>query len=307
MWFILAILALLCWSGSDIFSKVGTQQNDKYSHWKMVIAVGTVMGIHALITIICGVRVTFTDILTYLPVSVMYILSMVIGYAGLRYIELSVSSPICNSSGAIAAILCFFILKQEMDALTVVGVVLVCAGVIALGIVEAREDDAARELRQQNSNRKYSKSLLALTLPVLYCIIDAAGTFGDAVVLDESFKYALDENVANTAYELTFLFMAVVAFVYVVIIKKQKLSFANDKFKGVAAVCETAGQFAYVYAIGDYAIGAAPIISAYCVVSALWGRIFLKEKLSFKHYLVISVVVIGIILMGVAEGISGDA
>lgn len=274
----------------------------------MVIAVGTVMGIHAGISLIfLDVSISFTDILTYLPVSALYILSMVIGYAGLRYIELSVSSPICNSSGAIAAILCFFILKQEIDVLTVIGIVLVCSGVIALGVVEAKEDDAARELRQHNANRKYSKSALALILPVLYCIIDAAGTFGDAVVLDEGFKYALDENVANTAYELTFLFMAVVAFIYVVVIKRQKLSFASGKFKGAAAICETAGQFAYVYALGSYAVGAAPIISAYCVVSAVWGRIFLKEKLSFKHYVVISIVVIGIILMGVAEGISGDA
>ena len=41
---------------------------------------------------------------TYLPVSVLYILSMTLGYVGLRYIELSISSPICNSSGALVAV-----------------------------------------------------------------------------------------------------------------------------------------------------------------------------------------------------------
>ena len=48
MWFTFAIIALLCWSGSDLFSKIGCQDSaDKYSHLKMVTAVGIVMGLHA--------------------------------------------------------------------------------------------------------------------------------------------------------------------------------------------------------------------------------------------------------------------
>ena len=54
-----------------------------------------------------NIEINAQIILTYLPVSALYILSMAIGYLGLRYIELSISSPICNSSGAIVAILIF--------------------------------------------------------------------------------------------------------------------------------------------------------------------------------------------------------
>ena len=39
-WFWLSIVALLCWSGSDLFSKMGSRPDDRYSHWKMVMAVG---------------------------------------------------------------------------------------------------------------------------------------------------------------------------------------------------------------------------------------------------------------------------
>ena len=99
MWFTFAVIALLCWSGSDLFSKIGCQsETDKYSHLKMVTAVGVVMGLHACYEIfIGGVEISWSVILTYLPVSILYILSMAIGYVGLRYIELSISSPICNS------------------------------------------------------------------------------------------------------------------------------------------------------------------------------------------------------------------
>ena len=108
MWFWLSLIALLCWSGSDLFSKIGCQsETDKYSHLKMVTAVGVVMGLHAAYEIfIGGTQVTWHVIWTYLPVSLLYISSMAMGYVGLRYIELSISSPICNSSGALVAVLC---------------------------------------------------------------------------------------------------------------------------------------------------------------------------------------------------------
>ena len=107
MWFWFSLIALICWSGSDLFSKIGCQDaDDKYSHLKMVMAVGLVMGLHAAYEIfINGTEINGSIILTYLPVSLLYISSMTIGYIGLRYIELSISSPICNSSGAIVAVL----------------------------------------------------------------------------------------------------------------------------------------------------------------------------------------------------------
>jgi drug/metabolite transporter (DMT)-like permease len=37
------------------------------------------------------------------------------------------------------------------------------------------------------------------------------------------------------------------------------------------------------------------------VASVLWSRIFLKEKLSRKHYLMVLLVVIGIVIIGVFD------
>lgn len=297
MWFWLAIVALLCWSGSDLFSKIGSKPDDKHSHLKMVMAVGLVMGLHALYEIfIVGTSITMGDFLTYLPVSMLYIISMTIGYIGLRYIELSISSPICNSSGAIAALGCFIFLGQRMSSLQTFAVLLVCIGVVGLGFVEMKEDKELRVKRQSTANVKYTKSLLAILLPILYCIIDAAGTLADSLVLEK-----LNENTANVAYELTFLFLGIMAFFYVVVIKKEKLTVKRESPKFVAAIFETAGQFAYIFAVSANAIAAAPVISSYCVASVLWSRIFLKEKLSIKHYAMIIICVIGIVILGTFE------
>ena len=301
MWFWFAVAALLCWSGSDLFSKIGCQDaEDKHSHLKMVMAVGVVMGLHAAYEIfIGGVEINGRIILTYLPVSALYILSMAIGYLGLRYIELSISSPICNSSGAIVAILIFATRGiGELPPAALAAVALVCVGVIALGITEANEDEELRRARQDSANRHYAKSWLAILLPVIYCLLDALGTFADARVLE-----TLNEDSANVAYELTFLAVGIVCAVYVLGVKKQKLIPKMEVPKYAGAICETAGQFAYIYALADteHAALAAPIISSYCVASVLWSRIFLKEKLSKKHYASVFVVVVGIVIMGILD------
>ena len=301
MWFWLAIIALLCWSGSDLFSKIGCRDaSDRYSHLKMVMAVGVVMGLHACFEIfVGGVEISLGIILTYLPVSLLYILSMALGYLGLRYIELSVSSPICNSSGALVAVLTFLFVGMEgYTPLALFAVALVCAGAIGLGVVDSTEDAELRAARQQEGNYRYAKSWVALALPVAYCVLDAAGTFADNRVLE-----TLNEDSANVAYELTFLFAAVVCFVYTVVIKKDRLIPKMEAPKYIGAVCETAGQFAYIYAIADteHLAMSAPIISAYCAASVLWSRLFLKEKLSWKHYGTIALIVAGIVIMGALD------
>ena len=301
MWFWLSLIALLCWSGSDLFSKIGCRdEDDRLSHLKMVMAVGVVMGLHAAFEIfVGGTEISFAIILTYLPVSLLYIGSMTLGYLGLRYIELSVSSPICNSSGALVAVMTLvFLGGEDYSPLAIFAVLLVCVGAIGLGVVDATEDPELRAARQAEGNRKYAKSFLALALPVAYCLLDAAGTFADNRVLE-----TLDEGSANVAYELTFLFAAVVCFVYVVLIRRDRLIPKKEAPKYLGAVCETAGQFAYIYAIADteHLAMSAPIISSYCAASVLWSRLFLKEKLSWKHYAMIALVVIGIAIMGVFD------
>ncbi len=346
-WFLCAIVALFCWSGSDFFSKIGCRDSkDKYSQFKMVMAVGLVMGAHAVYEILLGgVHITWDLILMYLPVSLLYIGSMTLGYVGLRYIELSISSPICNASGALVAILAVITgTSDPMDWPQYLAIVLACAGVIGLGFVEASEDDQLRTARQEASNYKYAKSWMALALPLAYCLLDAAGTFADDIVLGkytmecvqanaspefahlfleeipesfeglvsadalasvESFVKLQTERAADTmnvAYELTFLAAGLVCFVYTCIIKKQRLLAKLEAPKYIGATFETIGQVAYVYALnnGNVAL-AAPVISSYCLLSVVWSRIFLKEKLSFKHYVCIGVTFAGILIMGIYD------
>lgn len=301
MWFWLSTAALLCWSGSDLFSKIGCKDaDDRLSHLKMVTAVGIVMGLHCAYEVFIGGTVlNMQVILTYLPVSALYIGSMALGYLGLRYIELSISSPICNSSGALVAILTLITAgRGEVNTAQLVAVALVCVGVVALGVVEATESPELRQARQEKGNRIYTKSFLALVLPILYCLLDALGTFADSLVLE-----TLDENSANAAYELTFFIVGILCLLYTTLVRRDRPVFRRELPKYIGACFETVGQFAYIFAIGDaeHVMLAAPIISSYCVASVLWSRLFLKERLSWKHYAAIALVVAGIVIIGIYD------
>lgn len=296
MWFWLSLIAILFWSGSDLFSKIGSQPDDKYSHWKMIITVGTIMGIHAVIELVRGAAFQLSDIITYLPASFLYIFAMILGYVGLRYVVLSVSTPICNSSGAVAALLCFIFLKEAMSALQFVAVGLVSIGVIMLSVFEKRQEDERRRLSGNVPDKKYTHSFIAIFFPIFYLLIDGLGTFADALILDKFIK----EESANIAYEFTFFVLAIVAFIYLVIIKKQTIKISDEKPKIIAGLFETAGQFAYIYALGSNAIVAAPLISSYCIFSLVWARVVLKERLSWQQYSVIAVAAVGIVILGMA-------
>ncbi|MBO5321683.1 MAG: EamA family transporter [Clostridia bacterium] len=325
LYYILSILALLCWSGSDLFSKMGTRERDKNSHWKVVFAVGLIMGIHFFITLIGGAIIDSTvgvegvhkmvaslfytdfkmmDFVTYLPIAGLYIFAMVLGYISLRYIELSISSPICNSSGALAFLLClvFGIFSlDEITVTTVVGIVMITVGIVALGFVEQNEDEEVKKARQERANRKYTKSILAFLLPILYLVIDALGTAGDEFLFSDSFiektGIEISDYAANSAFELTFFVCAIFAFIWIKLVKKDVL-FKGNKHLFFGGLCETIGQVFYMAVMfSDFSAGMV-IISAYCAISVLWSRIFLKEKMSWKHYAVIALVITGIVILG---------
>ncbi|MFR0796195.1 MAG: hypothetical protein ACLSHG_07685 [Oscillospiraceae bacterium] len=158
----------------------------------MVIAVGVVMGLHAAYEIfIGGVSISWHVIWTYLPVSLLYIVSMALGYIGLRYIELSISSPICNASGAVVAVLylCFGGLDEDLSGgmriMALAAVALVCVGVIGLARSKSREDDELRRARQAARTTATPRAGSRSRCRWHYCLLDAAGTFADSLVLEK--------------------------------------------------------------------------------------------------------------------------
>lgn len=312
MWFISTLITVLAWGAADLFYKKGANKLDKYSHLKTAMMVGLVMGLHAVFMLLfTDMNYDFRNILVYLPVSFMYILSMTIGYFGLRYLELSISSPIQNSSGAVSCLLCLLLLGQKMDSISAIAVICICLGIFLLGVFEkSKQNEEEKNVEKCENDKKYKIGFVAFLIPIFYCVIDAFGTFFDAYYLDDiattpllNVNEATFENVANTSYELTFLICAIIIFVFLRFVKQEKVVVGQQKDRIVAASFETLGQFTYVYAMSGMAVIAAPMVASYSIISILFSRIFLKEKLDKKQYFVIALVLFGIILLGFVEAI----
>lgn len=307
MWFIFTILTLIAWGTGDLFYKKGAREDEKYSHLKISLFVGIVMGIQALYMILFGdINYDPINIIKYFPASLAYILSMTVGYFGLRYLEASISSPIQNSSGALACILGAIFLHETFDGLSIVAVVLITIGILFLGFLEKSEED---EYEKKN-NRKYKIGFVAFFMPIIYCIFDAIGTILDIFYLDIESSPLVNvtsetiTDVANTSYELTFLIFAILLFVYIRIIKKERIGIKGQGPKIWASICETIGQYTYLYALfyaNESGTIASAAISAYSIVTIILSRIFLKEKLNWKQYTAIAVVMVGIVMLGALD------
>ncbi len=304
-WLFFSIATALLWGTAELFYKKGALPNEKYSHLKISVWVGVVMGIHAIYTLLTqDIGFNPVNILIYLPVSLFYIFSMTFSYFGMRFLEESISDPIENTAGVICVLLFAIFMGDEFSALTWIAVGVITVGVVGVSYLENKGETPRK--------KTYGKKLavVAFIMPFLYALLDAFGTFlDDAFFLVEDIANApfVDvteetmEAVANTSYELTFALFALGLFIFM---KAKGVKFGpvpQHKDKILAAVFETAGQFTYVYALGGVDAVAAPILSSVCVVSLLLSRIFLKEKLSWKTYAFIAVVIVGILLLAVAE------
>ena len=302
-WLFFSIATAILWGTAELFYKKGALPNEKYSHLKICVWVGVVMGAHAIFTLLTkDINYNPINLIYYLPVSMLYIVSMAFSYFGMRFLEESISDPIENTSGAICSLLCVILLKESLTPLSVIAIVIIVIGVLGVGFLENKGDTQ----RKKSLGKKLA--IIAFCMPFVYALLDAFGSFVDIFYLDDIASTPLIgvtedtiEDVANTSYELTFALFALCLFIFMKAKKVKFGSIPKHKDKILAAIFETAGQFTYVYALSGNGAIAAPIISSVCVVSLLLSRIFLKEKLSWKTYVFIAVVIIGILLLAVSE------
>ena len=302
MWLFCALATTFIWGLAELFYKKGANPDEKYAHLKICISVGIIMGIHAVFILLTqNIGYDPINFIKYMPVSLCYIVSMAFSFFGMRFIEESISDPIENTSGAIVSVLCVIILGESIAMGSIAAIVLIVIGILGLGFLDNNGDTD----RKKKLGKKMA--IIAFAMPFCYATLDALGSFLDIYFLEMETSPLVNVNeetieaVANTSYEFTFFIVAIVFFIFLKI-KGEKFNLPKQRDKVLAGLCETAGQFTYVYAMSGNGKIAAPILSSVCVVSLLLSRIFLKEKLTAKQYLFLFMVIAGILILAIIEG-----
>lgn len=286
---IYTILTLLLWGFADLFYKKGNK-NGKLDFLKTAFFVGIAMGLAATFSLLFNNSdFKLGDIIIYLPVSLCYMTSMTIGYKALSYLELSIISPISNSSGIITSILLCILFKIALSFMEATGIIVTLIGIILITIIELKENKKSKQISKWKIH--------AIIFPILYCLIDGLGTFIDAIYLDK--LNIISETSAFIAFGYSFFIYGLISFYILKKKKREQMKFCKEKNKILAALFETIGQFTYVYAISGNSEITVPIVACYSTLSVLLSRLFLREKLDIIEYIGIICIFIGIIILSV--------
>ena len=301
MWLLFATITVLLWGTSEtIFKKVSTIE--KHSVLKLISFNGIILGICAIVfMLITRTEINLNILITYLPVALIYIASMFCTYKAMTLVKVSILSPLQNSSCAITTILCIFLLKQEVGIPQIIAIALIIICMILLSINKdevLRLESGDKEADKKNAKRAYLLYLKGIAFALGYWFLDGIGSFMDDYTLEE---YLSAEQVI-IAYSFIYGIIGVICAIIVKIKDKdyKYTKVKENKLKLLGTLVETAGQYTYIYAFafGDAAL-ASPYIAAYSVVTVILSRIFLKEKLSKKQYVLIALILAGMITLSI--------
>lgn len=301
MWLLFATITVLLWGTSEtIFKKVSTIE--KHSVLKLISFNGIILGICAIVfMLITRTEINLNILITYLPVALIYIASMFCTYKAMTLVKVSILSPLQNSSCAITTILCIFLLKQEVGIPQIIAIALIIICMILLSINKdevLRLESGDKEADKKNAKRAYLLYLKGIAFALGYWFLDGIGSFMD--------DYTLEANLSAEQVIIAYSFIyGIIGVICAIIVKIKDRDYKytkvkENKLKLLGTLVETAGQYTYIYAFafGDAAL-ASPYIAAYSVVTVILSRIFLKEKLSKKQYVLIALILAGMITLSI--------
>ena len=294
MWLLFAVLTVIFWGTSEtIFKK--SSKGDENSVPHLLAYNGIFFGISGVIYMLIvykGFNFDFTNVLKYLPIASVYILSMFSYYQAMKRVKISLISPIVNSSCVITVLLSVFILKQYPNMAQTVAIILIIGSIIMLSLNKNNDEDIEKGIK---SKLKINIYLIGIIFALGYFILDGLASFLDEYTLEG----AMIEEDILIAYALIYLVVGIFSYIYLKL-KDKNYSFKLDKWKFGGSILETAGQYMYIYALGaGNASIISPFIASYSIITIILSRIFLKEKLKPYQYLWIALIIIGVGILSI--------
>lgn len=293
MWLLFSILTVIFWGTSEtIFKK--SSKGDEHSVVHLLAYNGIFFGISGIIYMLIvykGFDFDFMNMLRYLPIAAVYILSMFSYYQAMKRVKISLISPIVNSSCVITVLLCIFVLGQYPTPVQLVAIVLIIGSIIMLSLNKNNDEDVEKDLKP--SKTKLSIFIIGIICALGYFVLDGLASFLDEFTLEG----AMREEDMLISYALIYLVVGIGCYIYLKV-KDKNYRIHMDKLKFAGSIVETAGQYMYIYALGsgDASI-ISPFVASYSVVTIILSRMFLKEKLRAYQYIWIALIMIGVVIL----------
>lgn len=312
-WFLLVLLCILCWSATDLFDKKGSAPEDKQSHLKFLVWLGLVLGGFSVLLLplsesklsVFGLFCKYSD---YIPFAVAYVLALMCGIIGNRYLDVSVISPLENIDGAIAGVVLFVYLAvtgtidditRQFTWLDPIGFLLIVVGTVLLGIQEQRAKTAA----PHDAPSRNRLGAVAFLFPFVYTIFDAASMVFEGALFQADNGEVVGEFDFLILEGAVFFVMGIAAWLFLLLTNKTVYNpfRRGELVKGGAALTEGMGNVLFTLAIAQNPVLTPPVTSCYFLATILGAKLFLKEKITKRQYFWIFVLSLGLVLLGISE------
>lgn len=313
-WLVLTLSCIILWGVTDIFYKKSSDFSDSLSCFKTFVWIGVVMapagGIMALCSNTVGNSIKMlADNLYLLPLCVFYAIALFFGLMGVKHLDASVVSPLENIDGAIAAIVLYFFflftessnVTEKVGVVDIIGTIAIVFAVVFLGVQEHKL--SKQEIMLKEKEKKHRLGAIALIFPIVYNLVDAASMVAMGITVSGETDVTIPDMDFFFFECVVFSAVAILVWLYMLIVKKHVYNpfKKSELVRCGAAAGETFGTMAFTFAVAMNPILTAPITSAYCLVTIILARVFLKERLTKKQYLSLLLLIIGIGLLGISE------
>ena len=319
LWITLTVISVVLWGLADMISKMGTDPNDPYSHIRFVLCTGVAMLVFlpffrlfsesgsSLIRLL-------RDYPAFLLITLAYVVSLLFSFFSFRHMEASASAPLCNTSAAmvILMLLGFYAVSgrgrnigELLTPLNITASLLVCGGVVAIGMVRSAEEKAQPSKMESLIRKVRYYGAGVILFPLLSAFFDALESVGDSLMVDEEAGAGIGSIDYMRLWVLTYVLVCIPLWIYLSVKEKKPYQpfSRRDTLKLASGFTEVAAYTLYILALDREPFFVSFLSSTYCVFSILFSRVFLKEKLSRGQYFCITVIIAGLALFGIAEGL----
>ena len=311
-WLILTLMSLTAWAFVDVLSKYVSTEEDPDAHLELVIVVGlfllpTLIG--ALPESESGMSVLsiIWEYKIWIIVPLCYILDLWGSFFPLKYLEISIVSPIVNTAGvvSVAVLLAYYFATDSIDSIwevlnvrTIIGMIIITIALVALGYVQ--EKQAGREFAERPKDKWYRFGAVALVIPILAAFFEGMEGILAGIVLDPERGLGVGENDYWILYSVVCIVSAVIIWIYLFIKNKRPYNpFRLSEWpKFAVALLEVLGEAWWLSAMADEPLIVAFLSCTYCVFTVILSRLLLKEKMSKAQYICVAAVILGIIIVG---------
>ena len=293
MWLTIAVISTLFIGVSTILSKIGIKDADAYVTGAVTNSVLLLAFVGTALFTGKFDQISDMGMWTWISIAAsgaVLSISWVFYFLGLKGGSVSVFLAIQSLTIVVSTVLCAVFIKEKITLFMIIGTVMIITGTLLM--MDREELSALKNKKIWQSDQRW----------ILFAAISAVLASVSYVIVKAD-KAPIDTNVTST-----FRYIIVVVLLWIIFFSKKKQS----SFKEIAPKCwlfillgAAASGAGHVLVYKALFLGkAAVIMTIYrmgMVISIIWSRIFLHEKLQKKGWFGFALLVAGVVLFAVGR------